>query len=342
MGHVEVGHRWDRVAMDLLDMSVTTTRGNRYVLVMVDCFSRWTEACPLPDKTAQSVADAFFNQVVCSFGMPIVIHSDQGREFENRIMQELCILCGSHKTRTTSYHPESDGLVERFNRTLLMMLAMFASKNREDWDDLLPAVMMAYRSSVHESTGFSPYRLMFGEECTLPMDIGLPKQKSDSISSPYALWVRDSLEIAYDQVRRYSGQVVQRQKRLYDHRAVRRLFAVGDWVLRYYTPAKKCKLDSAWVGPYLVVSITGWALGIQRDLDSPNNGTLSGSQENPTATTGCGFLVSYGTPTKVTIGSDFGCKYNATHVSGFTIDNGLSPVEGVTIADVDLVESLVP
>ena len=187
MGHVEVGHRWERVAMDLLDMSVTTARGNRYVLVMVDCFSRWTEACPLPDKTAHSVADAFFNQVVCRFGMPSVIHSDQGREFEKKIMQELCLLCGSHKTRTTPYHPESDGMVERFNRTLLMMLAMFAGKNRDDWDDLLPAVMMAYRSSVHESTRFSPYRLMFGEECTLPMDIGLPKEQldtPDSISSP--------------------------------------------------------------------------------------------------------------------------------------------------------------
>ena len=74
---------------------------------------------------------------------------------------------------------------------------------------------------------------MFGEECTLPMDIGLPKQQSDlpdSISSQYAVWVRDALEVAYEQVRRYSGQVVQRQKRLYDRRAVRRLFAVGDWV----------------------------------------------------------------------------------------------------------------
>ena len=272
MGHVEVGHRWERVAMDLLDMSVTTARGNRYVLVMVDCFSRWTEACPLPDKTAHSVADAFFNQVVCRFGMPIVIHSDQGREFENKSMQELCILCGSHKTRTTPYHPESDGLVERFNRTLLMMLAMFAGKNREDWDDLLPAVMMAYRSSVHESTGFSPYRLMFGEECTLPMDIGLPKQQSDlpdSITSPYAIWVRDALEVAYEQVRQHSGQAVQRQKRLYDHRAAKRLFAVGDWVMRYYTLAKKCRLDSAWIGPYLIVSLIGWALGIQKDPDSP-------------------------------------------------------------------------
>ena len=272
MGHVNVGHRWERVAMDLLDMSVTTTRGNRYVLVMVDCFTRWTEAFPLPDKTAQSVADAFFNQVVCRFGMPSVIHSDQGREFENKIMQELCLLGGSHKTKTTPYHPESDGMVERFNRTLLMMLAMFAGKNRDDWDDLLPAVMMAYRSSVHESTGFSPYRLMFGEECTLPMDIGLPTeqlQSSDEITSPYAVWVRDALEEAYEQVRLHSGQVVQRQKRLYDRRAVKRNFTVGDWVMRYYAPAKKCKLDSAWIGPYLVVSFMGWTIGIQKDPDSP-------------------------------------------------------------------------
>ena len=68
MGHVAVGHRWDRVAMDLLDMSVTSAKGNRYVLVMVDCLSRWTEACPLPDKTALSVADAFFQHIVCRFG----------------------------------------------------------------------------------------------------------------------------------------------------------------------------------------------------------------------------------------------------------------------------------
>ena len=154
----------------------------------------------------------------------------------------------------------------------LIMLAKFAGKNRDDWDDLLPAVMMAYRSSVHESTGFSPYRLMFGEECTLPMDIGLPKEQSDtpdSMTSPYAIWVCDALEEAYEQVRQHSGQAVQRQKRLYDRRAVKRQFAVGDWAMRFYTPAKKCKLDSPWIGPYLVVSLIGWAIGIQKAPESP-------------------------------------------------------------------------
>ena len=74
----------------------------------------------------------FFSNVVCRFGMPTVIHSDQGREFENKVMHELCILGGAHKTKTTPYHPESDGLVERFNRTLLMMLAMFAGEHKDD------------------------------------------------------------------------------------------------------------------------------------------------------------------------------------------------------------------
>ena len=110
------------------------------------------------------------------------------------------------------------------------------------------------------------------------MDIGLPKEQSDtpdSITSPYAIWVRDALEEAYDQVRQHSGQAVQRQKRLYDRRAVKRKFAVGDWVMRFYTPAKKCKLDSPWIGLiwksdlHLIVSFIGWTIGIQKEPESP-------------------------------------------------------------------------
>ena len=122
----------------------------------------------------------FFQLIVCRFGMPAVIHFGQGWQFENHLIQELCLLLGAHKTRTTPYHPASDGLVERFNRTLLMLLAMFAGEHRDDRDDLLLAIMMAYRSSVHESTGLSPYRLLFGEECTLPMDVGPPSRTQDT------------------------------------------------------------------------------------------------------------------------------------------------------------------
>ena len=115
---------------------------------------------------------------------------------------------------------------------------------------------------------------MFGEECTLPMDVGLPwhtHDVPDPINNPYALWVRDALEVANYQVRRHAGQAVWRQKRLYDKRAVKHVFDVGDWTLRYYPPppAKKCQLDSPWMGPYLVVSLAGWAVGVQLHPDSP-------------------------------------------------------------------------
>ena len=77
-------------------------------------------------------------------------------------------LLGTVKTKTTPYHPRSDGLVERFNRTLLAILAMFVSREHDNWDDLLPFMMLAYNTTVHTSTGFTPHRLVFGEECSLP------------------------------------------------------------------------------------------------------------------------------------------------------------------------------
>ena len=142
-------------------------------------------------------------------------------------------MLGAHKNRTTRLHLASDGLVLQFNRTLLMMLAMFAGEHFNDWDDLLPAVMMVCRSSVHELTGFIPYHLMFGEEYNLPMDVGLPRragktESANPIQNHYTLWVCDALELAYDKVRSNAGYAVQRRKRLYDQRVVKRIFTIGD------------------------------------------------------------------------------------------------------------------
>ena len=146
LGNIPTGHRWDRIAMDILDVCDPTADGYRYILVIADYFSKWTEAFPIKDKCADTVADVLVDKIILRFGMPLVIHSDQGREFENGLMKSLCTLLGCVKTRTAPYHPESDGMVEWFNRT---------------W----------YRTSVHESTGYSPFRLMMGEECSLPQDV---------------------------------------------------------------------------------------------------------------------------------------------------------------------------
>ena len=144
MGHVPVSGKFERVAMDLLDVSVISSKGYKYILVVCDYFTKYTEAYPLKDKTARSVADALMDVWLPRYSFPLFLHSDQGKEFDNVMIHKLSELLGTVKTKTTPYHPLSDGLVERFNRTLLAMLAMFVSQEHDNWDDLLPFMMLAY------------------------------------------------------------------------------------------------------------------------------------------------------------------------------------------------------
>ena len=274
LGNIPTGHRWDRIAMDILDVCDPTPDGYRYILVIADYFSKWTEAFPIKNKCADTVADILVEKIILRFGMPLVIHSDQGREFENGLMKSLCSLLGCTKTRTVPYHPESGGMIERFNRTCLMMLSMFVNDRHE----LLPYVMHAYRTSIHESTDYSPFRLMMGEECSLPHDVSTTelraKREQDIAPHPFATWVRDALEGAYDNVRESlritAPPPPPPRKRLYDTKAVNRKFPVGSWVLRYYPLAAQHKLGSPWIGPNQVVrQATGHTVGIQRDPEKP-------------------------------------------------------------------------
>ena len=165
-------------------------------------------------------------------------------------------------------------MVERFNRTCLMMLSMFVNDRRDNWHELPPFVMHAYRTSVHESAGYFPFRLMMGEECSLPQDVNTDAlrthREQDVAPHPFATWVRDALEVAYDHVRHTLQRTAARRKRLYDVKAVNRKFPVGSWVLRFYSPAAQKKLGYPWVGPQQVVrQATGHTVGIQRGPDTP-------------------------------------------------------------------------
>ena len=256
MGHIHVSGRFERVAMDLLDVSVIAAKGYKYILVVCDYFTKYTEAYPLKDKTAHSVADALMDIWLPRYGFPLFLHSDQGKEFDNVMIHKLSELLGTVKTKTTPYHPRSDGLVERFNRTLLAMLAMFVSQEHDNWDDLLPFMMLAYNTTVHTTTGFTPYRLVFGDECNLPGNLVHRELRPDpppGDPGTYASWVQQALYESYDEVRAQHQRATHRQKRNYDSKAVALAFPIGCWTLRYYPPARKNKLCSPWIGPYKIV-----------------------------------------------------------------------------------------
>ena len=109
------------------------------------------------------------------YGYPQEIHSDQGCQFESQVFQEMCKLLEINKTRTTAYHPQSDGMIERMTRTVKDILSKYISVNQTDWDKFVDSVVFAYNSTVHDTTGITPYRMVFGEEIKLPVDIATEK-----------------------------------------------------------------------------------------------------------------------------------------------------------------------
>ena len=254
-----VGEPMERIAIDILGPLPRTRQGNRFVLVISDYFTKYAEAVALPDFEAETVAKAVVEQFICRFGTPRQLHSDRATNFESKVFQNVCKLLNIHKTRTTSRNPQSDGMVERFNRTLATMLTMYCESKQNTWDQHLPYVMLAYRSSVHDSTGFSPNMMMLGREVELPLQavVGSPQGEPWETTEDYVSLLQERLQDAHREARRHLQRSAQYQQRAYEHRNVaQRQFNVGDAVWYHNSSLKKghCKkFTSPWKGPYIVV-----------------------------------------------------------------------------------------
>ncbi|KRY36482.1 Retrovirus-related Pol polyprotein from transposon opus [Trichinella spiralis] len=218
--------------MDILGPLEKTPSGNRYVLVLTDYFTKWTAAFPLTNMEADTVAKVLMEKYIAYFRAPDCLHSDQGRSFEARVVQELCRLFDIRKTRSSPYHPQGNGQAERFNRTLLDMLSIMCEANRQQWDEMFSCVMLAYSSSVNESTGVTLAMAMFGRELQLPLDIqmGSPQRKDTETLPNYIRQTRERIDIVHEQMRRQLKVQQRRQKSLYDRKATQGTFCVKDLV----------------------------------------------------------------------------------------------------------------
>ncbi|CAC5382091.1 unnamed protein product [Mytilus coruscus] len=141
------------------------------------------EAFPLPDQQAEQVAEKLVHEFISRFGTPLEIHTDQGRNFESVIFQEICKLFEIKKTRSTSYRPCSNGVIKRINATLKKMIQNFVNKNVNEWDVYIGKLMSAYRNMIHPATGFTPNMMMLGREVILPDHIIFPFPEHKSTAS---------------------------------------------------------------------------------------------------------------------------------------------------------------
>ncbi|GFU47757.1 retrovirus-related Pol polyprotein from transposon 412 [Trichonephila clavipes] len=156
-----VGAPFERIAFDILGPLLRSSDGNNNILVVMDYFTKWPEAYPIPEQEASTVAEVLVQHWISRFEVPLQLHSDQGRNFDSAVCKRLCEILAIDKSRTTALHPQSDGMVERFNRTILNSLSLLVSSNQQNWDKKLPFFLLAYRSAVDETPGYSPSQMLF-------------------------------------------------------------------------------------------------------------------------------------------------------------------------------------
>ena len=256
-----VGFPMDRLSIDILGPFPVTKTGSRFILVAQDNFTKFVEAYAIPDQTAETVANKLVMEFFSRYGLVLDLHSDQASNFQSELFRHMCCLLEINQTKTTSYRPCSNGMVERFNQTLVNMITTYVNKEQDNWDVYLPIVTSAYRASVHESTGFTPNQLFFGREANLPIHflVGLPAQARPEFSSypDYVVNLNDKFCKIYELVRKHLKANAKRQKRDYDTRIVFHSYLVGDIVYlldssKIVGKSPKLKRE-VWKGPFVVV-----------------------------------------------------------------------------------------
>ncbi|XP_075451032.1 uncharacterized protein LOC142492246 [Ascaphus truei] len=249
MAHLKSSGPMDLVCMDFLCIE-PDSRGIGNVLVITDHYTRYAQAFPTKDQKAITVAKVLWEKFFVHYGLPNRLHSDQGRDFESTLIRELLKMLNVAKSRTTPYHPEGDALPERFNRTLLDMLGTLKGTQKAEWSRHVETLVHAYNCTRHESTGFSPYFLMFGREARLPVDVRL-RVSTDGIHNAthfqYVQRLKDSLQQAYQQAEKSTAKLNAGNKRRYDNKVKYRELRPGDAVLlRNLGVPGKHKLADRW------------------------------------------------------------------------------------------------
>ena len=246
-----------RVAVDIVGpIKPISASKKQYILVMVDYATRYPEAVALKDIRAETIAEALWN-FWTRLGLPDEILSDRGAQFTCELMRDVNHLLSIKGLTTTPWHPQTNGLVERFNGTLKQMLKKLAIEQPEKWDQYIPALLFAYREVPQESLGFSPFELLYGRTVKGPMQVlrqlWTEEEATDEVktTAEHVTELRNRIEETCKIARENLAKASLRQARFYNQHTKRRVLTVGTKVL-LLLPTKHNKLELAWKGPYTV------------------------------------------------------------------------------------------
>ena len=250
--------RWH---MDFIGPLRQSADGKKYILLVVDSFSRWPEAFALPSADAITVARVLYKEIFTRYGAPHSLVSDRGPQFVSSLVKALCEIFNVTRTLTSPYHPQTNAACERFNSYLEATMRTYVSPDQSDWPCTLPGILMAYRNTqAHRSTEFSPYYLLFGEPMYTPIDREITANIPE-VSAQYRGTMKSVLDnvklsrkVAEENIVRHQ----QQNKELHDRRAVEPDYVMGDLVWLYDPKVPvgySKKIRAQWVGPYNICEI---------------------------------------------------------------------------------------
>ena len=285
----EVFEPWNTIGIDIMGPFPVTSRQKRFLLVIVDYFTRWIEIFPMRTTTSIDIAEILINQVFTRYGLPQYILSDNGPQFVSNLFGDFCRSLKISRKFTANYHPQTN-MTERVNRTLKPIIAIFSQEHPHSWDKEIQQIAFAIRTSINDTTGETPAFLMFGRDPRIPLDwiIGDPIQGLPPLTEEqeqiqnYRTHLMDKLRVAFNIVREHSEVGKLSQKMIYDRHTTLREFSEGDLVWVATTAAQigdnstRSKLQPSYQGPCRIIEkVAPSTFIVRRISDNVNIGATN-------------------------------------------------------------------
>jgi transposase InsO family protein len=244
---------WERLAMDYVGPVPQSKSGNRYFLVLTDLFSKFVVTKPVPDNTSTTAAKFLLHDVFMVYGVPVEIITDNGTHFSSSLYESLLKLAGCCHIKTTPYHPQANGQCERHNATLVPNLVALSNHSRSNWDEKLIPTTFNYNATRHDSTGFTPFELMFGRPPRFMADLASPSSIPSSVHHHHHT-MQQFIEHTKIAARQNNLKHQQLAKQRYDQNRSNPQYSVGRAVLIRNRNPTRNKFSSKFIGPYNIIN----------------------------------------------------------------------------------------
>ena len=264
---IEVGKVFDRVGIDIVGPLPITSSENRYIIVATEYLTKWPEAKAIKDIQANTVAQFIYEEIICRHGAPKVLLSDRGTSFVNSVVKSLCDTMKTAHVLTTAYHPQTNGLTERFNKTLCETLAKYVIQNDNlEWDQFIPSALFAYRTKIQKSTKFSPFFLLYGRNEETPLT-----RKSNPEENDFEWDLEEHIKLITERLHHVHMTAKQNinkaqtdQKDRYDKKIKLVQFKIEQVLLweSHHENVHGDKFREKWSGPFLIHQV--WKNGVYK------------------------------------------------------------------------------